>query len=49
MFYDPTFILVLPALLLALYAQVKVKSTFARYLQERSYVGLTGAQVAFAR
>lgn len=46
MFYDPTFILVLPALLLALYAQVKVKSTFARYLQERSYVGLTGAQVA---
>jgi len=46
MFYDPTFILVLPALLLALYAQVKVKSTFARYLQDRSYVGLTGAQVA---
>lgn len=46
MFYDPTFIIVLPALLLALYAQVKVKSTFSRYLQERSYAGLTGAQVA---
>lgn len=46
MFYDPTFILVLPALLLAMYAQVKVKSTFSRYLQERSQAGLTGAQVA---
>lgn len=45
-FYDPTFILVLPALFLAMYAQFKVKSTFARYLQERSYAGLTGAQVA---
>ena len=33
MFYYPTFILVLPALLLALYALVKVISTFARYLQ----------------
>jgi Zn-dependent membrane protease YugP len=46
MFYDPTFILVLPALLLAMYAQFKVKSTFSRYLQERSQAGLTGAQVA---
>ena len=46
MFYDPTFILVLPALFFAMYAQFKVKSTFARYLQERSYAGLTGAEVA---
>ncbi|NMB00989.1 MAG: zinc metallopeptidase [Firmicutes bacterium] len=46
MFYDPTFILVLPALLFAMWAQLKVKSTFSRYLQERSYAGLTGAQVA---
>ena len=46
MFYDPTLILVLPALLLAMYAQFKVKSTFSRYLQERSQAGLTGAQVA---
>ncbi|WP_461371419.1 zinc metallopeptidase [Candidatus Darwinibacter acetoxidans] len=46
MFYDPTFILVLPAMLLAMYAQFKVKSTFSRYLQERSQAGLTGAQVA---
>lgn len=46
MFYDPTLILVLPALLLAMYAQFKVMSTFSRYLQERSQAGLTGAQVA---
>lgn len=46
MFYDPTFILVLPALILAMYAQFKVKTTFARYLQERAYAGLSGAQVA---
>ena len=32
-FYDPTFILVLPALLFALYAQAKVDSTFQRYLR----------------
>lgn len=46
MFYDPTFILVLPALFFAMYAQFKVNSTFNRYLRERSYAGLTGAQVA---
>lgn len=46
MYYDPTFILVLPALLLALYAQFKVNSTFNRYLKERSYAGYTGYQVA---
>lgn len=46
MFYDPTFILVLPALFFAMYAQFKVKSTFSLYLRERSYAGLTGSQVA---
>lgn len=46
MFYDPTFILVLPALLLAMYAQFRVNSTFNRYLRERSFAGLTGAQAA---
>ncbi len=46
MFYDSTFIIVIPALLLAFYAQFKVKTTFNRYLRERAYAGLTGAQVA---
>lgn len=46
MVYDPTFILVLPALFFAMYAQFKVRSTFQRYLKERSYSGLTGQQIA---
>src|SRR5690554_890490 len=46
MFYDPTFILVLPALFFAMYAQFKVQSTFSRFLRERSYGGFTGYQVA---
>ena len=39
-------VLVLPALLLALWAQAKVKSTYARYSQVRSYRNITGAQAA---
>ena len=46
MFYDPTYVLLIPALLLAMYAQIKVTSTFNRFRRERSYAGLTGAQVA---
>ncbi len=36
----------LPALLLGLWAQMKVKSAFAKYSKVRSYIGLTGADVA---
>lgn len=36
----------LPALLLGLWAQIKVKSAFNKYSRIRSYTGLTGAQVA---
>lgn len=45
-FYDPTMILIIPALLIAMYAQMKVKGTFNKYLQIRSKSGLTGAEVA---
>lgn len=45
-YMDSTMLLVLPALLLAMYAQGKVQSTFARYLGVRSAKGLTGAEVA---
>lgn len=41
-------ILVLPTVILALYAQAKVNSTFNRYSQERSYRGMTGQEVALA-
>ncbi len=46
LFYDPTYILLIPAILLALYAQAKVQSTYARYSRVLSRRGITGAQVA---
>ena len=46
-FYDPvSFVVLLPALVLAIYAQWKVSSTFRRYSEIRSSTGYTGAQVA---
>lgn len=45
-FFDPTYVLLIPAILLALYAQFKVQSTFTRYAQVRASSGYTGAQVA---
>jgi len=45
LFYDPTFILIIPALLLVLYAQFRVQSTFAKYSNVASSRGLTGAEV----
>src|SRR6056297_2138983 len=45
-FYDPTFILILPAFILAIYAQMKLKSTFKIYSKIRSRRGLTGGEVA---
>lgn len=46
LFFDPTMIILIPALLLAGYAQMKVKSTFNKYLEVRAKIGKTGAQVA---
>lgn len=45
-FYDPTIIIVLPAILIAMWAQFKVKSTFQHYLRVPTKNGLTGAEVA---
>lgn len=45
-FFDRTMVLVLPGLALAVYAQWKVKSTFARMSQVPAARGLTGRQVA---
>lgn len=44
--WDPTFILVIPALFFALYAQMKVQSTFNHYVRVPARAGWTGAQVA---
>lgn len=46
LFFDPTMILLIPGIILAMYAQGKVQSTFQRYSQVLSQRGITGAQVA---
>ncbi len=45
-FWDPTFILLIPALILAIYAQTKVKSAYRKYSAVRNAHGLTGYQAA---
>ncbi len=45
-FWDPTYFIVLPAILLALYAQIRVQTAYSRYSQVRTQRGLTGAAVA---
>jgi Zn-dependent membrane protease YugP len=44
--YGLYFLFSLPALLLGLWAQMKVKSAFNKYSRVRSILGLTGAEVA---
>ncbi len=44
--FDPTIILLLPAVLLAAWAQYRVSSTFNKYSKIASLRGLTGAQAA---
>src|SRR5690554_3577814 len=46
LFFDPTYILLIPAILLALYAQTKVKSTYNKYMRVPARSGITGAQAA---
>lgn len=45
---DWTMIILLPALLLSIWAQARVKSAFAKYSQVRSRSGITGRQAARA-
>jgi len=47
MFYwDGTIFLLIPAILLSLYAQYKISSTYKKYSKIRSQSGITGAQTA---
>ena len=41
-YVDPTYVLLIIGMVLALAASGKMKSTFARYQQVRSHSGLTG-------
>ena len=46
LFWDPTMILIIPAMLLALWAQNKVRSNYSRYSRVPARSGLSGRQVA---
>lgn len=46
LFYDPTYILVIPALIFAMWAQRKVTSTFRKYSREYAASNMTGTEVA---
>ena len=45
---DPTIFILLPAIILTIYAQFKVSSTTSRYLRVKSHRGYTGEQAARA-
>lgn len=46
MIFDSSYIILLPAIVLSLWAQFKINSTFNKYSQIRSQNGYTGAQTA---
>jgi Zn-dependent membrane protease YugP len=48
LFYDPTFLLLLPVLALSIWAQYRVKHTFSKYSRINSESGMTGRDSAFA-
>lgn len=44
--FDPTFLLLIPAMILTIFAQSKIQSTYNIYRREGLRSGMTGAQVA---
>ncbi len=45
-FFDPTMLILIPAVILAIWAQAKVSTTFRKYSLVKSSTNLTGAQLA---
>jgi Zn-dependent membrane protease YugP len=48
LFYDPTFLLLIPAMIFAMWAQWKVQSTYNQMSQVRAANGMTGRDMALA-
>ena len=46
MFFDETYLILIPAMIFALFAQINVKSTFNKYSRKNNARGLTGAEIA---
>ncbi|MEA4900126.1 zinc metallopeptidase [Desulfitobacterium sp.] len=47
-FWDPTYIIIIPAIILSIYAQGKISTTYNKYSEVYSRAGYTGAQAARA-
>lgn len=45
-YYDPTYILLIPAIILTLFAQARVKNAYRKYSGIMNYRGITGMQAA---
>jgi Zn-dependent membrane protease YugP len=45
-YYDPTFLLIIPAIILAIFAQIKVQSTYAKYSKVKSKNNISGRELA---
>jgi Zn-dependent membrane protease YugP len=48
LFYDPTFLLLIPAMIFAMWAQWRVQSTYNKMSQVRAANGMTGRDMALA-
>jgi uncharacterized protein len=46
-YYDPTFLLLIPAIVLAMYAQLKVQNSYSKYSKVPAASGITGAQLCY--
>ena len=44
--FDPTIVLLIPAMIFAVWAQFKVRNTYAKWSKVRATAGMTGAQMA---
>lgn len=44
--FDPTFIMLIPAIILSLYAQFKIHSTYAKFSKVEAASGISGNQIA---
>ena len=46
MFFHPSYLILIPGMILMFWAQQRVKATYEKYADMRSSLGMTGAQVA---
>ena len=46
MYFDPTYLILIPAILIGMWAQMKVKSAYNKYSRVYSRNGYTGEQIA---